>query len=239
MPTRKASIRLDMSSVHASSFHSRDFDPSSPYPPSSPSTDSSDAEDLPRNSKTSLRSSIAELSETRLRSILLKLAGSNPRFERAIRKEIALTHTSGDSPPLTPTSPKPRRVQRHKHRRSCREIQIATQEEPMLQHPGTVSPSLHFTRLQEEQDEFWYHPGVLDREVYEFLPHAPTNTTVSDMRTVTMWSCCNEDEWSPGCMVLSPFLDPLIQDQCVYGRNVRESSRPDVLPDSDLERRIE
>ncbi|KAF8199732.1 hypothetical protein BJ912DRAFT_663547 [Pholiota molesta] len=232
MPKPATSVRLDMAFIHASSVHSHGshaFDSPSPYPPSSPSTDSSDAEDLPRISKTSLRYSIAELPESKLRSILFKLAGSSPRFEHAIRKELALAQSSGDSPPMTPTTSKPRKASRKQSHQEFGDVEVATPEH-LAQQGRTGSPSL--TRIQED---FVYHPGYLNQEVYEFLPHATQrDVTFTDMRTLTMWSCCDEDERSPGCMLLSPYTDLSNQDQ--HGQILGEPLHVDVFPDSDLER---
>jgi hypothetical protein len=41
--------------------------------------------------------------------------------------------------------------------------------------------------------------GDLEEEVYEFLSRTPEGHSVNVVRTLTMWSCCDEDEWTPGC----------------------------------------
>lgn len=130
--------RLDMSSLRVSAFH-YDF---SSYPPTSPSVDSSDEEDLPPTSKTSLRSSIAELPDAKLRAILVKLVDTNPRFQRAITKELACARVAGDSPPMSaPPSPNARRSKTRQRAKTVPEAQIRLpalppfHEEPVY-HPG-------------------------------------------------------------------------------------------------------
>ena len=141
--------QLDMSSLRVSAFH-YDF---SSYPPTSPSGESSDEEDLPPTSKTSLRSSIAELPDAKLRAILVKLVDTNPRFQRAITKELASARVVGDSPPLSaPTSPRARRSKPRQRAKTIPEAQIQLpalpplHEEPVY-HPGRSRPAITVVAL--------------------------------------------------------------------------------------------
>ncbi len=136
--------QLDMSSLRVSAFH-YDF---SSYPPPSPAGESSDEEDLPPTSKTSLRSSIAELPDAKLRAILVKLVDTNPRFQRAITKELASARVVGVSPPMSaPSSPRARRSKPRQRAKTIPEAQIQLpalpplQEEPVY-HPGRSWPAI-------------------------------------------------------------------------------------------------
>ncbi|KAF8969100.1 hypothetical protein BDZ97DRAFT_1915466 [Flammula alnicola] len=222
--------RLDMTSLTLSPFHERDFDSPSPYPPSSPSTDSSDVESVAHSLNTGLRSSIAALPESKLRSIIVKLADSNPRFQHAIMKELAYTHAIGDSPPTTPTMSKQRKPRRRKTRRNCKNLSVAATQDSFEQK-RRASPS-----YVPPQEAFAYHPGHLDEEVYEFLSRTADEAAFKVVRTIAMWSCCDEDEWSPGCAVV-PYANPADHER--DERIMIEFFHPDVLPDSDLERGYE
>jgi len=41
--------------------------------------------------------------------------------------------------------------------------------------------------------------GHLEEEVYEFLSRTPEGRSLNVVRPITMWNCCDEDAWSPGC----------------------------------------
>ncbi|KDR78785.1 hypothetical protein GALMADRAFT_1268985 [Galerina marginata CBS 339.88] len=227
MPT--VSIPLSPNRVETNTFE-YDYDPISPYPPSSPSADS-DMEDCHfLASNATLRTSIASIPESRLRSIVIKLADSNPRFHRAIVKELAFAST--DSPPTTPTNPKPYKSRRNRTRRNrnCKGLSVSTQVPYLYKRKVASSQSL-------AQTECIYHPGHLDEEVYEFLSRTPDDVTFNVVRTITMWSCCDEDEWSPGCVVAPSYTVPVDLERQV--ERINEYSHPDVYPDSDLEQRYE
>ena len=72
--------------------------------------------------------------------------------------------------------------------------------------------------------------GHLENEVYEFLSRTPDGLAFKVVRTITMWSCCDEDQWSPGCVAI-----PAHASDGGIGRRSSESFLPDVFPDSDLE----
>lgn len=57
------------------------------------------------------------------------------------------------------------------------------------------------------------------------------------IRTITMWSCCDEDEWSPGCMNATMMPAQFkAEHNDHYDGNL---SYEDVFPDSDLEERLD
>ncbi|CAA7266804.1 unnamed protein product [Cyclocybe aegerita] len=207
-----------------------DYSSPSPYPPSSPSV-TSDDEDMEPLSKASLRSSIMALSETKLRAILLKLADSNPRFQRAITKEVAYAQPLLDSPPTTPTNATHHRKRRSKTRNHCKSLSGAS-----TPSQSKRKPTLALAHLDEAA--FAYHPGHLEEETYEFLSRTPDDVTFQVVRTITMWSCCDEDEQSPGCMTVPAFPLPMSSDHQSSVCSI-EFSHPDVFPDSDLERHHE
>ncbi|PPQ76527.1 hypothetical protein CVT26_013362 [Gymnopilus dilepis] len=197
------------------------------YPSSCPSSDSEDESCRPRASDTILRSSIASLPDSKLRSIMIKLAGSNPQFHRAIMKELA--QSDDDSPPLTPTNQWKSLVShRNRGRRSRKSLSLSTQF-PLVPKARCVSLS---STLGKE--ELVYHPGHLSKEVYEFLSAPTADIGCNVLRTVTMWSCCDEDEWSPGCAVAAISTEDreTPRDRDLEG----DLAHQDVLPDSDLEK---
>ena len=78
--------------------------------------------------------------------------------------------------------------------------------------------------------------GHLEDEVYEFVSRTPNGAAFKVVQTVTMWSCCNEDEWSPGCILITPAFDR--DSGKLAPLDTRSWSRKDVdvyPDDSDLE----
>ncbi|PPQ88474.1 hypothetical protein CVT25_011920 [Psilocybe cyanescens] len=211
----------------ANSFSGNDFDSPSPYPPSSPSLgDSDDDLLLAQSSRATFRSSLASVPESTLRSIVVKLADSNPRFQRAIIKELA--YINPDSPPTTPTIA--RTAHRGKNRRNCKNLSVAMAS-PLTYRSRSISMSSESPR---SPDDSMYHPvGHLEDEVYEFLSRTPDDVAFNVVRTISMWSCCDEDEWSPGCVAAPSYPLPEGHQPGIV------SFSDDVFPDSDLEQRFE
>ena len=83
---------------------------------------------------------------------------------------------------------------------------------------------------------FFDNPGQLEDEVYEFVSRTPNGAAFKVAQTVTMWSCCNEDEWSPGCILIAPAAFGRVVDRSTHqlALNTRSLAH-DVYPDSDLE----
>ncbi|KAF8879311.1 hypothetical protein CPB84DRAFT_1751678 [Gymnopilus junonius] len=209
-------------------FPDYDSDTPSLYPSSSPSSDSGDESYRVQSSDTGLRSYIASAPEFRLRSIMIKLAGSSPQFQRAISKELA--HSDSDSSPITLINQRVR-SRKNKARPSHRSLAVATHL-PLFYQTESTSPP-----ITPQAEKHVYHPGHLREEVYEFLSRTSDDVAFNVLRTVTMWSCCDEDERSPGCAAaLSPAI-PAGNLRCLDSGY--ELSHPDALPDSDLERRHE
>jgi len=73
--------------------------------------------------------------------------------------------------------------------------------------------------------------------VYEFLSRTPEEVAFKVVRTITMWSCCDEDEWSPGCVVAPYGMNPA--DHKRNHQGIAEFTHSDVFPDSDLEQSYE
>ena len=222
------------------------FDSSLRYQ-SSASTDSDGEYSSP-----GLRASIATVPDSTLRAIMIKLAENSPHFHRTIMKELAQVsaESPADSPLTTPTTakirkPERRRSKRRSHHKSLsvstqspirnqqRDIGIATER---LYQSGCVYHSGEFS-LKFLSDHGWTTTtGNLEDVVYEFLSGVPDDMT-HKVRTLRMWSCCDEDEWSPGCMgaAMVPAQYKVEHDD----RYDTITSPDDVFPDSDLEERLD
>lgn len=230
--------RLDMSSLGTSKFH---YDLSSPSPPASELyVDSSDEEDLPAFSNMrNLRSSIADLPDAKLRAILVKLADTNSRFRRAITKEVACARVGGDSSPLSTTSSPKRRKSKTGHRdihAPYTPVQPPPQplfHDGIVYHPGTRYLLFCYAVLARILTVLSCS-GHLDEEVYEFLPRMPHKAVLSDMRIIKMWTCCDEDEWSPGCRRAASYISDNNKHDSPHDIGLTHDD--DVFPDSDLER---
>lgn len=132
------------------------YDSTSPYPPSSPSSSDFECDRESTHSTAYLHSSIAILPEAELRSLMLKLAGRDPNFQRAIMKE--LSHIEAEFSPTIPTTPTPAKQRKwhRKSRRNVKNLSISTKslcaqlhhEIECTYHPGTsnkLSACLHLT----------------------------------------------------------------------------------------------
>jgi len=136
--------------ISSAPFPDRSLDSPSPYPPSSPSSDSEDDE-RPDHLSVGVRASIAAIPESKLRSIMMKLADSNPRFQRAIMKELTYVQSFVDSPPTTPTNAKQRKA-----RRNYKGLSVSTRDVSIRGHKR----GLDVAELEVPcQNEFVYHPG--------------------------------------------------------------------------------
>ncbi|KAF5327809.1 hypothetical protein D9619_004719 [Psilocybe cf. subviscida] len=234
-----------------------------PYPPSSvfdtPSdSDDSDDSDAPLP-PSGLRTSVAALPESKLRRIMVKLAASNPRFHRAIMKELAcareFTGDAVDTPPETPIKAgrEQRRRKRHARKEHMQESDVESLDEASLAHePQRNFKNLSVTTVghacvhqgsaaihsnETSTEEYVYHPGHLDEEVYEFFSPSTNHEPCKVVRTVTMWTCCDEDEWSPGCVSVPAFADHSLRDRDAQVMMNISSSR--AFSDSDLEHRYD
>ncbi|PPQ63571.1 hypothetical protein CVT24_004868 [Panaeolus cyanescens] len=179
-------------------YSDMDYDSrSSAYPPSSATSDSEVETPLSPNSA-ALRSSISSLHDFELRAILVKLADENPHFQHAIMKELAHIHPFvGETRSPAKTSRSKKSKAHSKSRRNPKNLSVSTEKQ--LDRP--VTPRV----------EGVYHPGHLEEEVYEFLSRSPDDVAFKVVRTIAMWSCCDEDELSPGCMGLSsPNIDSFV-----------------------------
>jgi len=81
-------------------------------------------------------------------------------------------------------------------------------------------------------DYVYHHPGHLEEDIYEFISVFPEQTP-HVVRTISMWTCCDDDEWSPGC-VKAPAAYPWQLEHCGH----HGDSHLDIFPDSDLEPRL-
>ena len=199
---RTSRVALKSPDYHLSEESTRYTSPS-PYPPSLSSsdseTDSNVTHSLSENHR--LRTSIATIPEQRLREIMVKLVNRSAGFKHAVTRELLL-HTTSIS-----LRRKPRK----------------------FGHPGGLIPENKCVRCGAcvkygdvkgqaylPEDRCTFHPGeivsfyfgsvcissiigYLKEEVYEFLSRTPEGRSLNVARTITMWSCCDEDAWTPGC----------------------------------------
>ncbi|RXW25553.1 hypothetical protein EST38_g372 [Candolleomyces aberdarensis] len=245
---------METSSYYTISDHDYELerDSPSPYPPSTPSLDSDSDEDsttgAPHLANAVLRSSIAGLPEYRLRDIVLRLADKNPMFRRAIQREVAfLCDQELDTPPATPTAPrhsrKSKRTSRSSKSSRARRTKASSSHGIRAEDPPPPTLSLNTTQT----NDCVCHPGHLEDEVYEFVSRTPNGAAFKVVQTVTMWSCCNEDEWSPGCILIAPTFgteaDKIARPQDHGGSKLESLNATralvvaddDVYPDSELE----
>jgi hypothetical protein len=138
-----------------------EFNSPSPYFSALPAI--SDSDDEYTLSMSCLHTSISILPEAELRNMLLRLAGSNPRIQRAIIKELSHVQTCADAElPAVSTAPSARhgRKRRLKSRRNpknlslsaefSREISQIHHQLECVYHPGAIlrlSPSLFLFQL--------------------------------------------------------------------------------------------
>lgn len=241
LPFCQISPRHNMAMLNVTSKLSG-FDSS--YPSSPPSTDSEVEYSSP-----GLHASIAAVPDSTLRAIMIKLAESSPHFHRAIMKELGSAQASGESPLTTPTTPKIRKPERRRSkRRSHHKTLTVSTQTPIHNHQRHISNVTVTERLY--QSGCVYHSGQFslwsfsdcgwtttgNLEIYEFLSGTPDDMA-HEVRTLRMWSCCDEDEWSPGCMSAA-----MIPPQYKVEHDDRYDANPsydDVFPDSDLEERLD
>ena len=158
------------------SFSSRPWSyDSSPYPPSSPS--SSDFEyDRESHCTAYLRSSIAILPEEKLRDVMLKLANSDRRFQRAMMKEVSRLEV--DPSPTTPTTPTPAKQRKwhRKLRQNVKDLTISTD-------------SLRALSQMHHEIEYMYHPGAFIERACVLLDAKLSFKVVSRMKYTSLYQC--------------------------------------------------
>lgn len=135
-------------------MQSWEYDSPSPYPSALPPI--SDSDDEYTLSMSCLYTSISILPQAELRNIILRLAGSSPRFQRAIIKELSHVQTCADAELPAVSTAKQGRKRRPKSRRN----------------PKNLSLSAEFSRDISQihhQLECVYHPGAIFRISRFFL----------------------------------------------------------------------
>jgi len=171
--------------------------------PPRPSTPDSDTETAPSPSFTSnvhLRASIATVSEERLREIMVKLTECSSSFRHAVAKELL----SSDAPASASTASAPMSPPRRKHRPSRRVSEAATTSSPFQKCANCGERFKHRERdgtsIRDRDPECTFHSGRLEEEVYEFVSRTPEGRSFKVLRKIKMWSCCDEDAQSVGCV---------------------------------------
>ncbi|KAJ3902660.1 hypothetical protein F5879DRAFT_216325 [Lentinula edodes] len=52
----------------------------------------------------------------------------------------------------------------------------------------------------DTRDTCHYHPGQLEDEIFEFMSQTPEGRIFKVLKSVSMWSCCEEEPGSVGCV---------------------------------------
>ncbi|KAF9443498.1 hypothetical protein P691DRAFT_797346 [Macrolepiota fuliginosa MF-IS2] len=172
-----------------------------------------------------LQLSISALSEEQLRNMVLRVAAQDPYFCDVIAMELGGTESyasdTDDASPTTPTMTRFPLESREKvpKRRGTR--------------PRTLSKTLvHFPpditgAAESDQEECHYHPGRVETEDYEFLTMNTKGRPYKVVQTVSMWSCCEGDDISPGCVIAPAHL---LQHQPVQLRHRRTRAKSGDYP---------
>ncbi|KAF9007527.1 hypothetical protein BDQ17DRAFT_1350822 [Cyathus striatus] len=163
----------------------------SAYPPSTPSVSDTEPDFDPEDTPHTLKTALSMVSESQLRALVLKLAESSPRFQHAIEKELSF------SPPVKGTSsPVLKPSRRNKSRRQRGSTKSARSPVRCIdcgQRPETA------LTYESDGDECVYHPGVLEKKKFDCFSANADGQAVLTTQIYTMWSCCYEEETSPGC----------------------------------------
>lgn len=153
MPHPRDLPQLQTSNLHPLS--DPEYDCTSPYPPSSPSTCPESDEPVSPD-QINLRASISNLSDSKLRTILVRLAESDPRFYQAIAKEV-LTVTD-PLPENQPAKLTPKR-QRSRARRNHKRLSLSSADALRCAHMQETQ--LVRGQMTDADEETAYHPGTV------------------------------------------------------------------------------
>ncbi|KAJ4480160.1 hypothetical protein J3R30DRAFT_3469852 [Lentinula aciculospora] len=145
-----------------------------------PQSDSEDPEHL--NTATDLQSIIATVPEPQLRATILKLAGRSTQFRNAIAKEL-----EPHSPSQTATKSQEGSRKFLQSNTSCPPISICSKCGQVF-NDGDTGDTCH------------YHTGELEDELFEFMSKTPEGRIFKVLKTISMWSCCEEEPGSIGCV---------------------------------------
>ncbi|RDB26007.1 hypothetical protein Hypma_006397 [Hypsizygus marmoreus] len=186
--------------------------------PSDDTDDDTDSTFTPTFSFTTtrrLRASIATIPPHRLRELLVRLVDRDPGFQHAVAKELLRgpmpTHlrNTPDADVDSPHLPPDRMIRKCRgSRRSLDSSTASAMSKPLPQTRARSASHLHKCGKGSTASESkvspirTYHPGRLEEETYEFPTHTPDGRAFGVLRRITMWSCCDEDERSPGCRSL-------------------------------------
>ncbi|KAF8824810.1 hypothetical protein HHX47_DHR7000629 [Lentinula edodes] len=148
-----------------------------------PQSDSEDS-DYQNTSTKDLQTIIATVSETQLRATMLKLAGRSTQFRDAVARELNLKSSQSVTKPS------------RRSRRFRRSTGSNTSCPPIL----TCSNCGQGFDGGDTRDTCHYHPGQLEDEIFEFMSQTPEGRIFKVLKTVSMWSCCEEEPGSVGCV---------------------------------------
>ncbi|KAJ3829604.1 hypothetical protein F5878DRAFT_451286 [Lentinula raphanica] len=132
----------------------------------------------------SLQTLIATVPESRLRTTMLRLASRSPQFRHAIAKELET------SSKMTPLESRGRSMRKHRRGAggniSCPSISTCS-------NCGQAFDTGNNSACH-------YHPGQLEDDIYEFMSKSPEGRIFKVLKSVSMWSCCEEEPGSVGCV---------------------------------------
>ncbi|KAJ3787188.1 hypothetical protein GGU10DRAFT_331746 [Lentinula aff. detonsa] len=147
-----------------------------------PQSDSDDPDHVQSATVDYLQTIIATVSESQLRATMLRLAGRSTQFRNAIEKELEI--------------PSPSRTT--KSRRRSRKVRRSTGSNTSCPPISTCS-NCGQVFDSGDTDACHYHPGHLEDEMFEFMSKTPEGRIFKVLKSVSMWSCCEEDPGSIGC----------------------------------------
>jgi len=179
--------------------------------PLRPSQDSEDSDSGSASSMSSgvtmsLRTTIAAAPEGQLREIMIRLVEQYPGFHQAIAKEL-LPPPSVPAIGSTTLSPRGLQMRRRYSRR------VGGMGSKAYLHPRCVrcgkQKRSQVTDGKETPMTCVHHTGKLEEETYEFISRTPEGLFAPPVcQRIAMWSCCDEDAWSPGCASVSRHAYP-------------------------------
>lgn len=122
--------------------------------------------------------------------------GTNPPTNRKTRRHRKALASAGDKPQSFSDGHVDRRRPRFLDGSDSSTMGRRASENGHY-HPGEFQHACTVVGLAT--DERW-HVGYLRDEAYEFVSQTPDGAAYRVVRNITMWSCCDEDEPSPGCV---------------------------------------
>ncbi|KAF5358814.1 hypothetical protein D9758_008549 [Tetrapyrgos nigripes] len=134
-----------------------------------------------------LEAIISTAPASHLRAVMVKLAASNQPFQHAIARELEATS-------------------RH-HKSESGQSKLTN-----VVHCANCGQSYR----QSAPTTCVFHPGHLEEEVFDFMSMSPTGLRLTFSKTISMWSCCEDDAESRGCVVAPGHATSVHHSSCVH-----------------------